>query len=419
MATIYLHIGTPKTGTSSIQVALADNLGELNKQGITFPDLGYRYDGIRDQRNGHFLIDVHDESGEDYAGAVEQLKALIPQYEKIILTDESLWNNDRRLPQFVADMKAAGAEVKIVVYFRRQDLYLQSQWAQDVKETMKKDFDLFLETTKIRVDFYKQACVLAELVGRENLLIRVYERAQFIKNDLVTDFFETVGIIRTEAFVEEKTANPSLSGIYLEAKRLLNRTEAFAKKGSFVVPYLLQIAEKHGEKASFSKNLYFSSRKQREFLKKCEESNQMLAKEFLGREDGVLFTDMIALSEEPMQEAEISEGYAKLAAFIQENDLEEEVYKYVEAKNKDTYAARYDKDECVDVLAEVILMQKERMDMQNEKISSLNAKIGSLNQKIKTQKEKIAELKTPKESAKNILRYGRDQVKGVVKGNRK
>ena len=349
---------------------------------------------------------------------MEQLKELIPQYEKIILTDESLWNNDRRLPQFVADMKEAGAEVKIVVYFRRQDLYLQSQWAQDVKETMKKDFDTFLGTTEIRVDFYKQACVLAELIGRENLLIRVYERAQFINHDLVTDFFETVGIVRTDAFVEEKTANPSLSGIYLEVKRLLNHTEEFAKKGSFVVPYLLKIAEKNGEKASFSKNLYFSSRKQREFLKKCEETNQKLAREFLAREDGVLFTDMIDLDEKPVQE-EVSETYAKLAAFIQENNLEEEVYRYVEARNKASYSARYKKEECVDVLAEVILMQKARIDIQSEKINSLNAKIGSLNQKIKAQKEKITELKTPKESAKNILRYGRDQVRDVVKGTKK
>ena len=405
MAAIYLHIGTPKTGTSSIQVALADNNRELNKQGITFPDLGYRYEGIRDQRNGHFLIDVHDESGEDYIGAVKQLKELITQYEKIILTDESLWNNDRRIPKFVADMKEAGAEVKIVVYFRRQDLYLQSQWAQDVKETMTWDFDYFLETTKIRVDFYKQACVLAELVGKENLLVRVYERSQFINNDLVTDFFETVGIVRTEEFVEEKTANPSLSGIYLEAKRLLNRTEAYANKTSFVVPYLLRIAEKNGEKASFSKNIYFSSRKQKEFLRKCEESNQMLAKEFLGREDGVLFKDMIELNEEPVQETGVSESYAKLAAFIKENNLEKEACRYVEKMNQDTYDARYKKEECVDVLAEVILMQKECIDGQK--------------QKIKAQKERIAKLLTPKESVKSILRYGRDQVKGAFMSGKK
>lgn len=395
MCTIYLHIGTPKTGTSSIQVALAENLGELNKQGITFPDLGYRYDGIRDQRNGHFLIDVHDESGEDYAGAVEQLKALIPQYEKIILTDESLWNNDRRLPQFVADMKAAGAKVKIVVYFRRQDLYLQSQWAQDVKEFMLEDFDEFMELTEIRVDFYKQSCVLADLVGKENLLIRVYERVQFINHDLVTDFFETVGIVRTEAFVEGKAENPSLSGIFLETKRLLNRTKEFAVKSSFVVPYLLKIAEKHGEKASFSKNIYFTSEKQREFLRNCEVTNQKLAKEFLNREDGVLFTDMIDLNEESAQE--------------------EEMNRYVDEIKKGAYASKYDVIECVDVLAEVILMQKARMDELNAKIRSKNEKIDNLNQRIKTQKEKIAELKTPKESAKNILRYGRDKVKGAIK----
>lgn len=38
MATVYLHIGMPKTGTTFIQKTLRKNNGILKKQGYIYPD---------------------------------------------------------------------------------------------------------------------------------------------------------------------------------------------------------------------------------------------------------------------------------------------------------------------------------------------------------------------------------------------
>ena len=53
--TLYLHIGTPKTGSSAIQDFLAENTRQLEKEQYVFPDFGVRYYKVRAGRNGRWL----------------------------------------------------------------------------------------------------------------------------------------------------------------------------------------------------------------------------------------------------------------------------------------------------------------------------------------------------------------------------
>ena len=56
MPTLYLHIGTPKTGTTALQNFLPANEEVLEQHGICYPDFGFRYAGLGVHRNGHFLV---------------------------------------------------------------------------------------------------------------------------------------------------------------------------------------------------------------------------------------------------------------------------------------------------------------------------------------------------------------------------
>ena len=55
MKTLYLHIGTPKTATSSIQKFLAENWDVLQKHGYFFPESTHIYPRVNARRNAHFL----------------------------------------------------------------------------------------------------------------------------------------------------------------------------------------------------------------------------------------------------------------------------------------------------------------------------------------------------------------------------
>lgn len=56
MKTLYLHIGTPKTGTTSIQEFMVCSREALQKHGICYPDIQKKFANISPNRNGHFLV---------------------------------------------------------------------------------------------------------------------------------------------------------------------------------------------------------------------------------------------------------------------------------------------------------------------------------------------------------------------------
>ena len=55
MAKAYLHIGTPKTGTTSLQRFLSANSRLLEESGFLFPKFGFSYPNVSSYRNGYFI----------------------------------------------------------------------------------------------------------------------------------------------------------------------------------------------------------------------------------------------------------------------------------------------------------------------------------------------------------------------------
>lgn len=56
MKTLYLHIGTTKTATTSIQRFLEENKDVLQKHGYCFPDSLHVYPRANKRRNAHFWL---------------------------------------------------------------------------------------------------------------------------------------------------------------------------------------------------------------------------------------------------------------------------------------------------------------------------------------------------------------------------
>ena len=96
MKTLYLHIGTPKTGTTSIQNFCMDNQKQLEEKGFYFPIFDYHFRNIGKYCNAHFLLTRYwNKEGEreyereealalDGTGKVLQL---FEKYDNIILSE--------------------------------------------------------------------------------------------------------------------------------------------------------------------------------------------------------------------------------------------------------------------------------------------------------------------------------------------
>ncbi len=101
MKTLYLHIGTTKTATTSIQRFLEENKDVLQKYGYCFPDSLHVYPRANKRRNAHFLVaKVWDADGsrnqskekEYFEEGLQQIRTAFGTYDHVILTDESIWH---------------------------------------------------------------------------------------------------------------------------------------------------------------------------------------------------------------------------------------------------------------------------------------------------------------------------------------
>ena len=154
MGNLILHIGIPKTGTTSLQLFLFKNREKLESYGIDYP-VFMNQPGLPSRaRNGIFLdryarsVACNDKTMSGVSDVEENLARLekaLSSHNKVVLTNEELarplyrnvrrgyeydlfWNSTARI------LEDAGAtDVTIVVYLRRQDDWAASKWRQDIK----------------------------------------------------------------------------------------------------------------------------------------------------------------------------------------------------------------------------------------------------------------------------------------------
>lgn len=306
MATVYVHAGLPKTGTTALQRFLWENGGTLKKHGVVYPHMKYSYKGVNFHRNGHFLLapfvdeqgkEHHDRPCAEFGDALDELKRLGETYDRIILSDEIIWrtrwkweNYWQRVRQ---EMNSRGLELKVIVYLRRQDLWTEGFWAQRVKDGSPKSFSEFLELflkNTCYVDYYDYMNHLVPVIGRENLIIRIYEKGQYrgAEGNLHSDFLDIFGLSLSDGFVIGKEIqNTRLDGAYLEMRRMLNAIP-ISENSRTVFQEGLKKAQMD---AATERYAYFSPEERRAFMKRFEADNEKLAREYLGRADGVLFRE--------------------------------------------------------------------------------------------------------------------------------
>lgn len=313
MKTVFLHIGLPKTGTTALQSFLRANEAALARSGICFPDLGFRYPNILANRNAHFLIASYDTAPhtasftpqEEYYTALDQLAALSEEYGKILLSDELIWRICNRhsdfLPTVKQDLASRGMELKVIVYLRRQDEFVQSRYRQRIKTGETFSFYEFLDTlrqNKYPLDFYDSLNKISDAIGRDNLIIRIYEKCQYegFGHTLCSDFLTIFDLSVSDGFTEsERTMNRSLSGTYLEIRRRLNTLPQSIKDTPSLSQSIRETQELNLPSQTSQKQTLFEPGDQKAFLAHFAASNSRLASEYLGRSDGILFY-------EPLQE---------------------------------------------------------------------------------------------------------------------
>ncbi len=296
MNTLYVHIGTTKTGTTAIQSFCIDNQEILNAKGYYYPLFPYRYTAVSERRNAHFLI------AEDYAGrgglfreGMDRIVELFQTYPNVILSDEGIWSAhyEQRMGMWKALRKESrehGFEVKIIVYLRRQDTYLISGWNQMVKSGFSEGAviswnDYAGDRTVVnKMNYGTRLKKLADMWGRENIKVRRFEPKRFVNGSIYADFLQNIDLELTDEYhIEQSVRNVRLAGNTHEIQRVLNGLPNmnYTYHG-FFRRALLAYADVSGEQYPCE---MFSKEEAQEFMGRFEEENRMVSDLFFDGED--------------------------------------------------------------------------------------------------------------------------------------
>ncbi|MCR5450996.1 MAG: hypothetical protein K6F00_00045 [Lachnospiraceae bacterium] len=326
MKTLYLHVGTPKTGTTAIQNFLGDNKSKLKELGVCYPKFKTHYKRARSVRNGHWLC-RGIASEEEYDEFMNTLFSEAEKYPKLVMTDEGLWNFNHD-EDFWKNLKKTLEEhdicLKVIVYFRRQDSYAFSYWGQKVKE-LSYFYYTFSEyiysgeyLEKSELDYTKVLNHVAESIGKENIIVRPYEKDQYegSRGDILSDFLKILGVEWQDDFkMVKRHNNVSMADSVLEAKRLMNTVKAFRKKNVTLRLYLERIQDELEAEGKLGRRTGVDARFRKRLLNKFKECNEYIAREYLGREDGILFREQIKTYDNELdtfKRSELEEIYRRL-----------------------------------------------------------------------------------------------------------
>ena len=227
MKTLYLHIGTTKTATTSIQKFLEENKDVLQKYGYCFPDSLHVYPRANKRRNAHFLVaKVWDADGsrnqskekEYFEEGLQQIRTAFGTYDHVILTDESIWHalsysKKSLLQELKKEADEQKYQIKVIVYLRRQDGLLISRWNQEVKQNFNSVAVMTCEeylaaSEKKEKKIYQYAQKLDEIaavIGKNNLIVRRFSPKSWKDGKEISYFRRFLKEISKDYIKEENT----------------------------------------------------------------------------------------------------------------------------------------------------------------------------------------------------------------------
>lgn len=201
--TLYLHIGAQKTGTTTIQAALAHSRAKLRKAGLTYPEVEAddrnkvsHYNSLR----GFFTAEPQRiNATRSFVSRVNALEG------DVLLSSETLsnwpiirqgqtaddyWNGKKRILMRMRE-EFRDPDVKVIFCIRERRSYLKSLFKQHLKvqtrpsTSIEDELRAFLRREVVRSDMQRQVRVWQEVFGE----VRVIRFDDHAKDGSLLDTF--------------------------------------------------------------------------------------------------------------------------------------------------------------------------------------------------------------------------------------
>jgi len=403
---VFLHIGTRKTGSSFIQNFCQQNRQLLLDLDFYYPDNDF-FGERKGKSSGHWNLYRAFNGQQGYS-----IKRYLPSEcpaDNVILSNEALSSEHCevfKMADNVHHMLSEKFHVIVIIYLRRQDHLIASLYSEGIVSGNRKamwSLSEFLEGGHLpEIDYYKLLQSWANVFGKENIIVRPFETQQFYKRDLLRDFIHSIGIEWQERFAipSEEYKNPSPDIVLVEALRQINRIPI---QLPFYRQFLENVFQEFVFSGQYQNNVPQSIMKPSDrlgILNQYALSNALIAREFLGRNDGKLFYEPEPDKNEPWTPVTIDNPefilqlfslfFEKKSTEIHE-DLKKNTIKIIEQeKHVDSLDQRITgQEKHIDSLDQRITGQEKHIDSLDQRITGQEKHIDSLDQRITGQEKQI------------------------------
>lgn len=288
MSRVIIHIGTHKTGTTTIQKTIFRGKDIALQNGIWYPDYKdtilnssikshYAHIGIANALNmDHPLLNKND-AMQFFASIREKSKnfkaTLIsaePLYRHIsskskpqhIRKHQDYWDSRK---SFISDFRELTGSAEVVVVFRRPDEFAESMYQEQIKSTRYSgSFKEFIRDFWFHFEYEKQ--VECWKMFFDTVTVIPFEKIS--GNNITKSFLKEVGI-EIPNLPEQKYQNLRIPYAGLKVKKELNRTEiddATLKDISFIISSLYE------NKPSNKQSLFESAESRASFIEQSTRS---------------------------------------------------------------------------------------------------------------------------------------------------
>ncbi len=318
-----IHIGTEKTGTTTIQEFLHLNRDKLANQGVAY----LRSPGLRNNRKlatycmkNNKLDDQIKDMGI-LSGAKrnewkakfrqnfeQEIKNLDEKISSVIISSEHFHSRlitKDEVKNLLDLLSMYCNDIKILVYLRRQDQVAVSRYSTMVKfgDTRSNVFP-DVSPNDPYYNYYDLIERWVSVFGKQNIDIRIFDKHKFVNGDLLQDFIYATGLIESDNFVIPEKQNEKMSASVQHAVILMNHFFPRYIKDvpvSFNNQLRNYVIRELNQKYKGREKL--PTRKEAlGFYKKFSDSNQKLADEYLLSES-LFSNDFSMYPEESKQES--------------------------------------------------------------------------------------------------------------------
>ncbi|MDN5568283.1 MAG: hypothetical protein L0G27_05965 [Paracoccus sp. (in: a-proteobacteria)] len=282
---LYLHIGVHRTATTAIQATMRANWKRLRNQGFLYPFGVERHIGTFNN-----IFFGHKTTGEVCDLLLQRVAAQDGDIHSIILSDEdvSMRHDLGLLREFTRHF-----DVKVIFAMRRQDLWLESWWAQNVKGQWDRRFchmpwpEFMASRAHFHwIDYDRYIHHIEDVFGEGSVLPYVFERGQMPEGP-IAEFCKQFGFEDYRKLKKAGGENISLTPEVSEFVRHLPFIEAPMKLRLELIS-MAEVVDRQ-IRARNATTLMIPHDERRQIMAEYAPGNRHVAQRFFGRDD--LFFD--------------------------------------------------------------------------------------------------------------------------------